>query len=137
MDQLVDMRPRQTATDIGSARQQSSHIQDDRITPAGKEEIDALTGIRGVAAVTVIAYHIYPASDFPYGLSHLVARGYLSVDVFFVLSGFVMALNYGPMFRDRIQLSSIMTFLMRRVARLYPLYIVFLMLRLLYSLAVY
>ena len=137
MDQLVDMRPRQTATDIDSARPQRRHIQDDRITPAGKEEIDALTGIRGVAAVTVIAYHVYPASDFPYGLSHLVARGYLSVDVFFVLSGFVMALNYGPMFRDRIQLFSIMTFLVRRVARLYPLYIVFLMLRLLYSLAVY
>ncbi|HTI01190.1 MAG TPA: acyltransferase [Acidisoma sp.] len=112
-------------------------IREDRITTAGKDEIDALTGIRGVAAVIVIAYHTYPARDFPLGLSHLVARGYLAVDVFFVLSGFVMALNYGKMFRERVRLPSVVTFLLRRVARLYPLYITFFALRLLYSLAVY
>ena len=114
-----------------------SAIREDRIAPKGKEEIDALTGVRGVAAVIVIAYHTYPAADFPLGISHLVARGYLAVDVFFVLSGFVMALTYGRMFRDRVTLPSFCTFLMRRVARLYPLYIVFLGLRIAYSLAVY
>ncbi|WP_459675989.1 acyltransferase family protein [Acidisoma sp. 7E03] len=115
----------------------SSAIRDDRITPAGRDEIDALTGIRGIAAVIVIAYHTYPARDFPLGLSHLVARGYLAVDVFFVLSGFVMALTYGTMFRERVRLPAVVTFLLRRVARLYPLYITFFALRLLYSLAVY
>jgi peptidoglycan/LPS O-acetylase OafA/YrhL len=112
-------------------------VSEERLTPAGKDEIDALTGIRGLAAVIVIAYHIYPASDFPLGLSQMVARGYLSVDIFFVLSGFVMALNYGPMFRDRVRLPSVLSFLMRRVARLYPLYIAFLALRVGYSLLVY
>jgi peptidoglycan/LPS O-acetylase OafA/YrhL len=112
-------------------------VREDRLTPAGKDEIDALTGIRGIAAVTVIAYHIYPASDFPPCLSEMVARGYLSVDIFFVLSGFVMALNYGRMFRDRARPGAILTFLMRRVARLYPLYITFLALRIGYSLLVY
>lgn len=112
-------------------------IRDDRITATGKDEIGALTGVRGVAAVIVIAYHTYPARDFPLGLSHLVARGYLAVDVFFVLSGFVMALNYGTMFRERVRLPAVVTFLLRRVARLYPLYITFFALRLLYSLCVY
>ncbi|MCB8875797.1 acyltransferase family protein [Acidisoma silvae] len=114
-----------------------SAIRDDRIVPKGKDEIDALTGVRGAAAVIVIAYHSYPAADFPYGISHLVARGYLAVDIFFVLSGFVMALTYGSMFRNRVTLPSFFTFLMRRVARLYPLYITFLALRIAYSLAVY
>lgn len=131
MDQYVDVMP------PSAAPVKSDRIQADRITAAGKDEIDALTGIRGVAAVTVIAYHIYPASDFPFGLSHMVARGYLSVDIFFVLSGFVMALTYGPMFRRTVHLPAIVTFLMRRVARLYPLYITFLALRVLYSLVVY
>jgi peptidoglycan/LPS O-acetylase OafA/YrhL len=112
-------------------------VREDRLAPAGKDEIDALTGIRGIAALTVIAYHIYPASDFPPCLSQMVARGYLSVDIFFVLSGFVMALNYGPMFRHRVRPVAIVTFLMRRVARLYPLYITFLALRVGYSLLVY
>ncbi|MCB8881848.1 acyltransferase [Acidisoma cellulosilytica] len=114
-----------------------SAIQDDRIAPKGKDEIDALTGVRGAAAVIVIAYHSYPAADFPYGISHLVARGYLAVDIFFVLSGFVMALTYGRMFRDGVTAPAFFTFLMRRVARLYPLYICFLALRIAYSLAVY
>jgi hypothetical protein len=69
MDQYVDVMP------PSAAPVKSDHIQADRITPAGRDEIDALTGIRGVAAVTVIAYHTYPASDFPFGLSHMVARG--------------------------------------------------------------
>jgi peptidoglycan/LPS O-acetylase OafA/YrhL len=112
-------------------------LRNDRVTPRAKDEIDALTGIRGIAAVTVIAYHIYPAEAFPFGLSQMVARGYLSVDIFFVLSGFVMALNYGEMFRDRIRFAGVVTFLMRRVARLYPLYIAFLALRVGYSLIVY
>jgi peptidoglycan/LPS O-acetylase OafA/YrhL len=112
-------------------------IRENRITPSGKEEIDALTGIRGVAACLVIAYHIYPSEDFPWGLHQLVARGYLAVDVFFVLSGFVMALNYGRMFRNGPTVNGTVTFLLRRVARLYPLYITFLALRVGYSFAAY
>ncbi|MBW4023341.1 MAG: acyltransferase [Proteobacteria bacterium] len=112
-------------------------IRADRITATGKDEIGALTGIRGVAAAAVITYHIFPATFMPWGISQLFARGYMAVDVFFVLSGFVMALNYGPMFRGGFRLPAGMIFLMRRVARLYPLYITFLALRVGYSLLVY
>jgi peptidoglycan/LPS O-acetylase OafA/YrhL len=111
--------------------------RDDSISMSAKDEIDALTGIRGVAAVTVITYHIYPSEEFPWGLHQFIARGYLSVDLFFVLSGFVMALNYGQMFRDPVRIPAIGTFLLRRIARLYPLYIVFLALRVGYSLLTY
>ncbi|WP_298215435.1 acyltransferase [Acidocella sp.] len=106
------------------------------IAPA-KEEIDALTGLRGVAAVLVAIYHIYPPADFPWGLRQIIARSYLSVDVFFVLSGFVMALNYGGMFRNGFRREAFLTFMLRRLARLYPLYIVFLALRVGYSLIAY
>lgn len=112
-------------------------IRDDHITATGKEEIGALTGIRGVAAVLVVIYHIYPFTDFPWGLRQIVARGYLSVDVFFVLSGFVMALNYGALFKTGFSSATFGTFMLRRLARLYPLYVVFLLLRIGYSLLAY
>lgn len=112
-------------------------IRDDRISATGKDEIGALTGIRGVAAVLVVIYHIYPFTDFPWGLRQIISRGYLSVDVFFVLSGFVMALNYGKLFQTGFSASAFGTFMLRRLARLYPLYIVFLALRVGYSLLAY
>ena len=112
-------------------------IRDDRITATGKDEINALTGLRGVAAVLVVIYHIYPFADFPWGLRQIISRSYLSVDVFFVLSGFVMALNYGKMFEAGFSAPAFGTFMLRRLARLYPLYIVFLALRVGYSLLAY
>lgn len=64
---------------------------------AVKREIKALTGLRGAAALIVVAYH-YLQSD----IAHPgpIRCGYLAVDLFFILSGFVMALNYGERFRD-------------------------------------
>lgn len=112
-------------------------VRDSQITATGKDEIGALTGIRGIAAVLVVIYHIYPFSNFPWGLHQLVARGYLSVDIFFVLSGFVMALNYGKLFKNGLAWKAFGTFMLRRLARLYPLYIVFLLLRVGYSLVAY
>jgi peptidoglycan/LPS O-acetylase OafA/YrhL len=52
----------------------------------------------------------------------LFGRGYLYVDLFFVLSGYVMAVNYGQMFIGRWRISSIRIFLLKRFARVYPLY---------------
>ena len=60
--------------------------------------IRALTGLRAVAAVWVVLFHyrgdvltLLPAAR---PLEPLMASGYLGVDVFFVLSGFVLAYNY-------------------------------------------
>src|SRR5204863_67708 len=66
-----------------------------------KNEIKCLTGLRGVAAVIVMLYHFCGTDSYlrPY-LPNLISRGYLGVDVFFVLSGFVMALTYAALFKD-------------------------------------
>jgi peptidoglycan/LPS O-acetylase OafA/YrhL len=52
-----------------------------------------------------------------------LAHGYLAVDLFFSLSGFVMALNYAEMFSGGFDLRKFQTFLGRRLARIYPLYL--------------
>lgn len=103
-----------------------------------KAEIDALTGLRGIAACLVVLYHFTPADKLPLApLRNAVGRGYLWVDLFFVLSGFVIALNYGEMFRGRFSLGAFGEFLVRRVARLYPLYLALLLAKLAYTLIAY
>lgn len=91
-----------------------------------RAEIRPLTGIRGVAALLVVVYHLdgfdAPSSLRIGGLAgHLVNHGYLSVDLFFVLSGYVMALSYGDMLRVWDGRAYV-RFLIRRIARVYPLY---------------
>jgi peptidoglycan/LPS O-acetylase OafA/YrhL len=100
-----------------------------------KPDIRALTGLRGVAALLVTLYHFYPPGDLAPGMLHDgLGRGYLWVDLFFILSGFVIALNYGHLFADGFSRQSLGTFLLRRVARLYPLYLAILGARVLYTL---
>ncbi len=89
---------------------------------AGRE-IGALTGLRGVAALYVVLFHFFPGVQFT-GVATFVGHGYLAVDLFFVLSGFVMALNYGEMFAGGWSEQAYTKFLGRRIARVYPLYIV-------------
>ena len=89
-----------------------------------KPEIRALTGVRGMAACLVAIYHFSPTKDMAPGpLHNSVGRGYLWVDLFFVLSGFVIALNYGHLFASGFSRTAFATFLTRRVARIYPLYL--------------
>src|SRR5271170_966684 len=88
-------------------------------------DIRSLTGIRGVAAVIIVVYH--------FGKFHLdpssgviiwnVRHGYMAVDLFFMLSGFVMGLVYEDAFVSE-PWKNYRTFLIKRVARLYPAYIV-------------
>jgi len=87
-------------------------------------EIRALTGLRGIAAVYVVLFHYYSGVSFASPLVTLLSHGYLAVDLFFVLSGFVMTLNYAELFRGRWQWQSSRIFLSRRIARVYPLFVV-------------
>ncbi len=75
-----------------------------------------LDGIRGVAALLVAQYH---AKIF--FCEYQQPEEYLAVDVFFVLNGVVLASAYEARLRDGM---SLVQFSMRRLARLYPLYIV-------------
>ncbi len=85
-------------------------------------EIRSLTGVRGVAALGVASYHLFgrPNSNNP--INTIVGNGYLFVDLFFVLSGFVMALTYGRTFATGFSLTHFRQFLWARIARIYPLY---------------
>jgi peptidoglycan/LPS O-acetylase OafA/YrhL len=91
---------------------------------AGRAEIRSLTGLRGVAASVVMLYHfVAPRLGSDVG-STFLRKGYLWVDLFFVLSGFVMALNYAAPFacRGTARWRAYINFLIRRLARIYPLY---------------
>jgi len=98
----------------------------DRGTAAGlgAGEIRSLTGLRGLAAIFVVVFHeagnfggAGPAETF-------LRHGYNAVDLFFVLSGFVMALTYGETFRSAFSTKDYLGFLEKRIARIYPLYII-------------
>ena len=60
------------------------------------DNIDALTGIRGIAAWMVVVYHfrtLMPAADSS-NVLRLFDHGYLAVDLFFILSGLVLYISY-------------------------------------------
>lgn len=88
-----------------------------------RAQIDALTGLRGVAACWVVIYHMHEFDSIPDLIALPLRHGYLAVDVFFVLSGFVMALNYKHLFARGFSKENFAVFLIRRIARIYPLYI--------------
>jgi peptidoglycan/LPS O-acetylase OafA/YrhL len=88
------------------------------------KEVRALTSLRGVAAMWVFMFHLdLKRPMFPPGLLAWVpiGRGYIAVDLFFVLSGFVMALTYRDSFLARPFMAAYPDFLLRRVARVMPL----------------
>jgi peptidoglycan/LPS O-acetylase OafA/YrhL len=91
-------------------------------------EIRAQTGLRGVAALWVVIFHYFQPIMLTSPASCLLGHGYLAVDLFFPLSGFVMALNYDSNFSVRITKREYKKFLARRFARIYPLYLVALLL---------
>ncbi|NIA67617.1 acyltransferase [Pelagibius litoralis] len=77
----------------------------------------ALDSWRGIAALFVAAFHVGPVGHLQ-DLS-LLRQAYYFVDLFFVLSGFVIAANYGTRLTD---LASVRGFLLLRLGRLYPLH---------------
>ena len=94
---------------------------------AGRDESRALTGLRGVAALLVLAHHLYLRLAIDQHLPMVQAvlrKGYLGVDIFFVLSGFVMSMVYAPWFAagGQARAATYGVFLVRRVARLWPLH---------------
>ena len=101
---------------------------------APRRQIQPLTGVRGLAALWVAGCHLVAEPGLATGLAaRILARGYLAVDLFFILSGFVMALNYGHLFRRRVRAAVFGRFLILRLARLYPLYGSILLLRFAYT----
>lgn len=88
------------------------------------QNIPALTGIRGVAAVWVVLFHLSESLKGALGLQEsapFVITGFLGVDLFFMLSGAVMYHVHGADF-TRYSVRSHLAFLKLRFARIYPLH---------------
>ena len=76
-----------------------------------------LDGLRGVAAIIVIGYHIFEAfatSPYDQHFNH----GYMAVDFFFILSGFVIGYAYDDRWGKRMTMKD---FFRRRLIRLQPM----------------
>lgn len=99
-------------------------------------KIDSLTCLRGLAAWWVVFYHFREAFTFNAFFNSVFSLGYLSVDLFFILSGFVIALRYSNWFKV-LQLSVVLKYFSKRFERIYPLHIFILLLYLLNPLAIY
>ncbi len=82
--------------------------------------IKPLTGLRFLAASWVVLYHYWPKLTSPW-IVPLVQKGYLGVELFFVLSGFILCHVYLDAFGERR--FSYGGFLWARLARIYPLHL--------------
>jgi peptidoglycan/LPS O-acetylase OafA/YrhL len=81
---------------------------------------NSLTSLRFLAAFMVVGSHYFSFAGFLKPLNEIFHKGYLGVDFFFILSGYVMGLRYSP----ELQKGSFdsKTFFINRMARIFPAY---------------
>lgn len=86
--------------------------------------IPSLTPLRGIAAILVVLFHydIFMGQLAPPG-NMIISKLYLMVDLFFVLSGFIMFHVYGTWFEQRVNRVKFINYMKARFARLYPLHL--------------
>src|SRR4051794_77871 len=99
----------------------------------------ALTSVRGIAAWWVVLFHFrneLPNEFFNTTAHNVIAHGHLAVDLFFALSGFVIALNYADKLKIFTRVEYI-RFLVMRFGRIYPLYLFMLLLFIINPLAIH
>jgi peptidoglycan/LPS O-acetylase OafA/YrhL len=91
--------------------------------------IQPLTSLRFFAAISVVFYHTYaaflPSKPFPEAIDRAIGVGFLGVSFFFVLSGFILAINYldRPGDAGNPLRTAPWSFYVARFARIYPLYL--------------
>ena len=89
-------------------------MQTNRLTT--KPHYPILDGLRGVASVSVVGMHLFEAHSTSH-LDMIINHGYLAVDFFFALSGFVIGYAYD----DRWNKMTVADFFRRRLVRLQPM----------------
>ena len=101
-----------------------------------------LTALRGIAAIWVMLFHIDVIIYYrelgtllPREYSGLLTQGYLWVDFFFVLSGFVLMHVYGSRLEQSLSLSTVKRYLVARFFRIYPLHLFTLLLLAVFTMA--
>ena len=86
-----------------------------------KPHYHLLDGLRGVAALMVIWYHVFEGYAFAGGGNiETLNHGYLAVDFFFILSGFVIGYAYDDRWGKSLTMKD---FFKRRLIRLHPMVI--------------
>jgi peptidoglycan/LPS O-acetylase OafA/YrhL len=100
-------------------------------TPSGS--IPALTGLRGYAALWVVLSHVLYTDSLSTGIGQrlqwkladgVLRHEYLAVDLFFMLSGFVLTHAHARELDERVDARSYVRFLLLRLARVYPLHVI-------------
>lgn len=88
-----------------------------------KPRYEVLDGLRGIAALMVVWYHVNEGFAFAAGEAVVTGlnHGYLAVDFFFILSGFVIDYAYRDRWKN--EKFSVGQFLIRRLIRLHPMLI--------------
>jgi peptidoglycan/LPS O-acetylase OafA/YrhL len=91
-------------------------------------EIKALSGLRIVAAVWVVLFHYRPwlevsAPGFRSALAPVINCGAQGVDLFFILSGFVLTWNYLDRMGESFSMKATLHFLWLRLGRVWPVYL--------------
>lgn len=92
-------------------------INNSSVFPDSKKHYEILDGLRGVAAIIVVLFHIFEIFSNGDHSKQIINHGYLAVDFFFMLSGFVIAHAYD----DRWNKMSLTAFFKRRLIRLHPM----------------
>ncbi|TYA86782.1 acyltransferase family protein [Seonamhaeicola marinus] len=91
-----------------------------------KPYLHNLTSLRGIAAilVAILHFHFFMTPVASGNTAHVIDKFYLMVDLFFILSGFIMCYVYNDSFINGIEKRSYKNFLIARLARIYPLHVV-------------
>jgi len=93
------------------------------VLPGHGKHIPALDGIRGAAILLVLFHHLANSLKNEFGyrnvLQGVASSGWIGVDLFFVLSGFLIT---GILYDSKASKSYFKNFYMRRVLRIFPLY---------------
>ncbi|MCO4753838.1 MAG: acyltransferase [Bacteriovoracaceae bacterium] len=89
--------------------------------------IEQLDSLRGIAALSIVFLHfssyLFPnTGEIISGYTPILRRTYLFVDMFFILSGFVLTLNYHNVFKELNVGKTYCKFLFKRLLRIYPLH---------------
>lgn len=90
-------------------------------------KLNQLSGIRGISAWWVVFFHslVLLGDSVPLPVRKVLAHGYLAVDLFFLLSGFVIFLNYRSALLGGYP-QSLIKFYWNRFTRIYPLHFIML-----------
>lgn len=88
--------------------------------------LTTLTPLRGIAALIVVVFHsnLQMISFMPINKPHLITSGWLWVDFFFVLSGFILCYVYADNFKNSVNAVGYWKYIKARFARVYPLHFV-------------